>query len=60
MVALSLGRPIVLRQTPGRTRREQFVLHKFRHDARRTGGPGREFDGDDRRVTHKHPERPAA
>ena len=58
MVAMSLGRPIVLRQRRVGRNGELFVLHKFRtmHPDRRA--PGREFDGDDRRVTHKHPDDP--
>jgi lipopolysaccharide/colanic/teichoic acid biosynthesis glycosyltransferase len=58
MVAKSLGRPIVLRQRRVGKNGERFVLHKFRtmHPDRRT--PGREYDGDDRRVTHKHPDDP--
>ena len=58
MVAISLGRPIVLRQRRVGRNGERFVLHKFRtmHPDRRA--PGREFDGDDRRITHKHPDDP--
>jgi lipopolysaccharide/colanic/teichoic acid biosynthesis glycosyltransferase len=58
MVAKSLGRPIVLRQRRVGKNGERFVLHKFRtmHPDRRS--PGREYDGDDRRVTHKHPDDP--
>ena len=58
MVAVSLGRPIVLRQRRVGRNGESFVLHKFRtmHPDRRS--PGREYDGDDRRITHKHPDDP--
>jgi lipopolysaccharide/colanic/teichoic acid biosynthesis glycosyltransferase len=58
MVAISLGRPIVLRQFRVGRNGERFVLHKFRtmHPDRRA--PGREFHGDDRRITHKHPDDP--
>jgi len=58
MVAKSLGRPIVLRQRRVGKNDERFVLHKFRtmHPDRRS--PGNEYDGDDRRVTHKHPDDP--
>jgi lipopolysaccharide/colanic/teichoic acid biosynthesis glycosyltransferase len=58
MVARSLGRPIVLRQRRVGKDGERFVLHKFRtmHPDRRSGG--RQFDGDDRRITHKHPDDP--
>ena len=58
MVARSLGRPIVLRQRRVGRDGEPFVLHKFRtmHPDRRS--PGREYDGDDRRIRHKHPDDP--
>ena len=58
MVAMSLGRPIVLRQRRIGRNGEPFVLHKFRtmHPDRRS--PGREYEGDDRRITHKHPDDP--
>jgi lipopolysaccharide/colanic/teichoic acid biosynthesis glycosyltransferase len=58
MVAKSLGRPIVLRQRRVGRNGEPFVLHKFRtmHPDRRS--PGREYEGDDRRITHKHPDDP--
>jgi lipopolysaccharide/colanic/teichoic acid biosynthesis glycosyltransferase len=58
MVARSLGSPIVLRQRRVGKNGERFVLHKFRtmHPDRRSGG--RDFDGDDRRITHKHPDDP--
>jgi len=58
MVAKSLGRPIVLRQRRVGKDGERFVLHKFRtmHPDRRS--PGREYDGEDRRITHKHPDDP--
>lgn len=58
MVAISLGRPIVLRQRRVGRNGERFVLHKFRtmHPDRRA--PGRPFEGDDRRRTHKHPDDP--
>ncbi len=71
MVAKSLGRPIVLRQQRVGKDEERFVLHKFRtmHPDRRAqaattsagtsaGASGGEFDGDDRRITHKHPDDP--
>jgi lipopolysaccharide/colanic/teichoic acid biosynthesis glycosyltransferase len=62
MVAKSLGRPIVLRQQRVGKDEERFVLHKFRTmhpDRRASGGSTRgEFDGDDRRITHKHPDDP--
>jgi lipopolysaccharide/colanic/teichoic acid biosynthesis glycosyltransferase len=58
MVAKSLGRPIVLRQRRVGKNGDRFVLHKFRtmHPDRRS--PGREYDGEDRRITHKHPDDP--
>ena len=58
MVAKSLGRPIVLRQRRVGRNGGAFVLHKFRtmHPDRRS--PDREYDGDDRRITHKHPDDP--
>ena len=58
MVAKSLGRPIVLRQRRVGKDEERFVLHKFRtmHPDRRS--PEGDFDGDDRRITHKHPDDP--
>jgi lipopolysaccharide/colanic/teichoic acid biosynthesis glycosyltransferase len=58
MVAVSLGRPIVLRQFRIGRNGEPFKLHKFRtmHPDRRA--PGREYDGADRRITHKHPDDP--
>jgi lipopolysaccharide/colanic/teichoic acid biosynthesis glycosyltransferase len=58
MVALSLGRPIVLRQFRVGRHGARFVVHKFRtmHPDRRA--PGLEYAGDDRRITHKHPDDP--
>jgi lipopolysaccharide/colanic/teichoic acid biosynthesis glycosyltransferase len=58
MVAKSLGRPIVLRQRRVGKNEQRFVLHKFRtmHPDRRS--PGNEYDGHDRRITHKHPDDP--
>ena len=58
LVAVSLGRPIVLRQRRIGRGGEPFVLHKFR-----TMHPDRReerviYDGPDRRVTHKHPDDP--
>ncbi len=58
MVAVSLGRPIVLLQRRVGKNGQRFVLHKFRsmHPDRRS--PDNEYDGDDRRITHKHPDDP--
>jgi lipopolysaccharide/colanic/teichoic acid biosynthesis glycosyltransferase len=55
LVAISLGTPIVLRQKRIGRNGEIFMLHKFRtmHPDRRN--EGNDFEGDDRRQTHKHP-----
>jgi lipopolysaccharide/colanic/teichoic acid biosynthesis glycosyltransferase len=58
MVAISLGRPLVLRQRRVGRNGESFVLHKFR-----TMRPDRRravlaFEGADRRRTHKHRDDP--
>ena len=58
MVAMSLGRPIVLRQRRVGKNGTRFEVHKFRtmHPDRRM--PGSEYDGEDRRIRHKHPDDP--
>jgi lipopolysaccharide/colanic/teichoic acid biosynthesis glycosyltransferase len=58
MVAMSLGRPIVLRQFRVGRNGARFVVHKFRtmHPDRRA--PRSEYDGENRRITHKHPDDP--
>ena len=57
MVAVSLGRPIVLRQKRIGRNGEVFMLHKFRtmHPDRRGEHTESDYVGDDRRITHKHP-----
>ena len=58
VVWLSLGRPIMFRQTRVGRDEKHFRLHKFRtmHADRRHNNGG--FAGRDRRLTHKHPNDP--
>ena len=60
LVACSLGTPILLRQRRVGRNEEIFELHKFRtmHPDRRSDRATDEFDGSDRRRTHKHPNDP--
>lgn len=60
LVAISLGRPIILRQRRVGRDGEPFELHKFRtmHPDRRRDGDHPVFHGSDRRRTHKHPKDP--
>lgn len=60
LVAFSLGTPILLRQRRVGRNEEIFELHKFRtmHPDRRQDEVDLEFDGSDRRQTHKHPNDP--
>ena len=60
MVAISLGTPIILRQRRIGRNGEPFELHKFRtmHPDRRQDRDEADFDGRDRRLTHKHPNDP--
>jgi len=60
LVACSLGTPILLRQRRVGRNEEIFDLHKFRtmHPDRRRDRAEEDFDGSDRRLTHKHPDDP--
>lgn len=62
LVKISLGSPVLLRQKRVGRNGQVFELHKFRtmHADRRRGEVAvvMEFDGSDRRRTHKHPDDP--
>jgi lipopolysaccharide/colanic/teichoic acid biosynthesis glycosyltransferase len=60
LVKVSLGSPVLLRQKRVGRNGEVFELHKFRtmHADRRRDEVVLEFDGSDRRITHKHPDDP--
>ncbi len=59
LVKISLGSPVLLRQKRVGRNGEVFELHKFRtmHADRRRDNVV-QFDGRDRRLTHKHPDDP--
>jgi lipopolysaccharide/colanic/teichoic acid biosynthesis glycosyltransferase len=60
LVKFSLGSPVLLRQKRVGRNGQVFELHKFRtmHADRRSEEVVVEFDGSDRRRTHKHPDDP--
>lgn len=59
VVFVSLGQPIILKQRRVGLGGRLFTVYKFRtmHSDRRSGSEG-DYDGIDRRLTHKHPDDP--
>ena len=58
VVAVSLGRPVLLRQTRVGLHGRHFTVYKFRTMRPDRRADRAAFDGVDRRMTHKHPDDP--